>query len=338
AKPGVPIRNIFVFVTVMVILSTLSYYFFAGRRIFLYFIKQTLFEVLISILGLLYALPFDKPINYGSIRIGTLLVLCLFVNIIYILRNVPGVGLYISMFIATMMTILKASVVFVLFLVAFAVAFSMILSDMTIFRGFDIAIVTVLTMMTGEINYADTFSHLSSTGRLTGFKVELLLFGIMVIVVNIAFANLLIGLAVGDINEVKETASLNQAKNHFQLIIGSYESYPMFIKKIIHSPGLTIRKDKHSSYSQKQIWHNLTAKLKFIQEDKNEADQETNLKDLKTLVLRQQTEISRLKELIEDAKSDINFHGNINRTETKKLIDQVLQAIKADGSEKYSIG
>ena len=52
--------------------------------------------------------------------------------------------------------------------------------------------VTVVVMMIGEVGYYETFERLKATGRLQGFKVELVLFVAMIFVINIAFANLLV--------------------------------------------------------------------------------------------------------------------------------------------------
>ncbi|RDD41698.1 Transient receptor potential cation channel subfamily A member 1 [Trichoplax sp. H2] len=334
--PGVPIRNIFVFITVMIMICGFSYILASGRRIILHFLKQTMFELFVAVLGLLYALPFNKPIGYENIRIGALLILCLFINVIFIMRSFSRLGLYISMLITTITTIIRVSVVFILLLVAFAGAFAIILNDEATFRQFDAALVTILTMSAGELNYANTFHHLINTGRLTGFKIELILFAAMVVIINIAFSNLLIGLAVGDINEVRETASLNLAKSQYESIIGIYESYPIYLKKVLYSPGLIVRKDKNSSYLQKQTWHSLTDNIAMIQEEKDQVNPEFDWRSLNAFVLRQQTEIRLLKESIEDVKSDIKMISYSSHSETNKLIKQVLHMVQANGNEKVT--
>lgn len=63
-----------------------------------------------------------------------------------------------------------------------------------------------------------------------------------------------VGLAVGDIHKVRETASLAQLDSHLQLIIGSYESFPLFLRKKMYKSSVVVRLDKKSNIMQKVSW------------------------------------------------------------------------------------
>ncbi|RDD41929.1 hypothetical protein TrispH2_005811 [Trichoplax sp. H2] len=74
----------------------------------------------------------------------------------------------------------------------------------------------------------------------------------------------------------------------------------------------------------------------MIHDDKDEVNQEFDYKDLKASVSKQQTEISRLKELIEDIKSDFSITSHANHIETKKLFERILHAVEANGNGKVT--
>ncbi|RDD39278.1 Transient receptor potential cation channel subfamily A member 1 [Trichoplax sp. H2] len=326
--PGSFGRNLAVFITVTAMLTSLLYYLFAGKRVFLDLMKQNLFEVLIAAVGYVYCLPFNKPIDYSVIRVGAILVFLLFVNIILVLRNLYGIGLYIAMFLNIIKTIFMTSFVFMLFVVAFALSFTMILNDLPFFSSLDYSVVTVMTMMVGELGYYEAFERLKSTGRLQGFKIELLLFVAMIIVINIAFANLLVGLAVGDIHEVRESANLDQLDGQLQVIIGSYEAFPLFLKKKMYKSTLIFRIDQNTGLFKRRQWNFLTAYIKPVKEDSGDTCQESELTELKNRVAAQEIEMIRMKELLEDVKSDVNFQGTVARFENKEIMEQLQKISK----------
>lgn len=70
------------------------------------------------------------------------------------------------------------------------------------------ALVRVITMMVGDIGFAETFQLLYETGQLQNSGLALTLVVVFVVVMNIAFANLLVGyiIAYNNIPIIQYTA------------------------------------------------------------------------------------------------------------------------------------
>ena len=88
-----------------------------------------------------------------------------------------------------------------LFIIAFAMAFNMLMPSDNGFSMFSVSLLTTFVMMSGEIDFRDTF--LGSTPSAFHGLQRLFLF-VFLLLVGIAIMNLLTGLAVDDTNEIME--------------------------------------------------------------------------------------------------------------------------------------
>lgn len=93
--------------------------------------------------------------------------------------------------------------VFIFLIVGFALSFSVVFHENDQFRNFWTAIVKTMVMMTGEYEYADLFEKKTdenSSLLLTGQ----VLFLAFIMLVGISLMNLMIGLAVNDIQDLEK--------------------------------------------------------------------------------------------------------------------------------------
>ena len=89
-----------------------------------------------------------------------------------------------------------------LFIVAFAMAFSVLMSHDPGFTDIPNSLLTTFVMMTGEVDFRDTFLGYAASA---GFNfLQRLLLVVFLILVTIGITNLLTGLAVGDTAEIME--------------------------------------------------------------------------------------------------------------------------------------
>jgi transient receptor potential cation channel subfamily A protein 1 len=91
-----------------------------------------------------------------------------------------------------------------LFIVAFAMAFSVLMPQDQGFTSIPISLLTTFVMMTGEVDYRDTF--LGNTSSVGLHYVQKWFLVIFLILVTIGLTNLLTGLAVGDTAEIMKRA------------------------------------------------------------------------------------------------------------------------------------
>ena len=72
-------------------------------------------------------------------------------------RKVPFFGIYVVMFIDVSYTFIKVSVVVLLFIVSFALGFSVLLSNQEYFGNLIYSIIKTLIMTSGEMEYDNLF-------------------------------------------------------------------------------------------------------------------------------------------------------------------------------------
>jgi hypothetical protein len=88
----------------------------------------------------------------------------------------------------------------VLFIVAFAMAFSVLMSHDPGFTNIPNSLLTTFVMMTGEVDFRGTFLQ---NDAISGFHfLQRLLLVVFLILVTIGITNLLTGLAVGDTADI----------------------------------------------------------------------------------------------------------------------------------------
>jgi transient receptor potential cation channel subfamily A member 1 len=158
-------------------------------------------------------------------------------NLLLHLQRFDQVGIYVVMFLEILQTLIKVLAVFSILIIAFGLAFYILLSSIehpqanhVSFTSIPMSLMRTFTMMLGEINFVSTFVqplHLNylpfpyasftilceyihekrKLSFLRLFHISLVLF---MILMPILLMNLLIGLAVGDIESVRRNAQLKR--------------------------------------------------------------------------------------------------------------------------------
>lgn len=139
-------------------------------------------------------------------------------NLLVYVRRFGALGIYVLMMTDTLHTVFKVLSVFSIFIIAFALSFFVLLQDQVPFNTPARSLVKTLVMMTGEYEFDTIFLGGSNCTETTVGSGDCLRFASMaytlmvvfVIGMNIILMNLLIGLAVGDIEKVADHAALER--------------------------------------------------------------------------------------------------------------------------------
>ncbi|XP_032235182.2 transient receptor potential cation channel subfamily A member 1 isoform X2 [Nematostella vectensis] len=165
-------------------------------------------------------------------------------NLVLFLRRFEMIGLYIAMLLGVAKTVFRAFMAFSVFILAFAVAFSVLLNKQPSFRNFGYSILRVIVMTTGDLNYDDTFVNSvgkrDSAGSLLNpipLVAFLLLFFFIVFSV-IVMMNLLVGLAVGDIEAIRRQGTLNRLSMMVSYAASLEQKYPRFLLRRVYKDRL----------------------------------------------------------------------------------------------------
>ncbi|XP_026998616.2 transient receptor potential cation channel subfamily A member 1a isoform X2 [Tachysurus fulvidraco] len=164
---------------------------------------------------------------------GALASLISWVNLLLYLQRFQRFGIYVVMFREICRTLLSIIVIFVYLILAFALAFYALMIKQKHFGRVFLSLMQTFAMMAGEINYQDNFLKPYIAQQLPFPILTYLIFAWFVLLVPILLMNLLIGLAVGDIAEVKNNACLKQIGMQIELHTNLEERLPhWFMKRV----------------------------------------------------------------------------------------------------------
>ena len=117
------------------------------------------------------------------------------------------IGEYIHMAINVTKTLLKILLSFIPCFIAFTLTFNILMQSSEIFQSTKNTSLKVFVMMLGEFEFADYFTT-HEVSKIGGRNISVqLLFVLFVIYVCVIVVNLLIGLTVNDINDLKKKGS-----------------------------------------------------------------------------------------------------------------------------------
>ncbi|RDD41599.1 Transient receptor potential cation channel subfamily A member 1 [Trichoplax sp. H2] len=202
-------------------------------------LSSNVMEMLIGLVAVIFAI---LSLIYGSnivnAQAGAILAFTAMLTLILNLQSTKIFGQYIVMFLAVLKTVLRVMVLVIMVLAVFGISFQFAFNATQIipFSEALTAILGMFVMFVGEINFYTTFEprmRTLSPGHLVAIAILILSF---MIVVNITLSNLLIGLAVGDINKLQKDAELASVTQELVMIYDCHNLIPLFLRKAYYKP------------------------------------------------------------------------------------------------------
>ena len=126
--------------------------------------------------------------------------------------KLPIFDLYIQMFTTVSVNFLKFLVAYSCLLVAFGLSFVVLYGDQEAFNNVPKALLKTIVMMVGEIEYEDISQSISAP-----ITSHIMLFA-FIILMTVTLTNLLVGLAVSDIQALQASAGLNRLLRQTEII------------------------------------------------------------------------------------------------------------------------
>jgi len=146
----------------------------------------------------------------------------------FLIGRVPRFGKYVQMFRTVSMSVLNFMIAYIFLIFAFASAFMVLFPQHDAFAILPAAIIKLIVMMLGEIDYEDMYysqsehiinSTIETTTETQHFPVTAHFFlFLFTVLVSIILMNLLVGLAVSDIQGLSKSARLHQLIQQVNLI------------------------------------------------------------------------------------------------------------------------
>eukprot|EP00118_Oscarella_pearsei_P020982 m.233078 g.233078 ORF g.233078 m.233078 type:complete len:897 (+) comp40084_c0_seq19:912-3602(+) len=157
-----------------------------------------------------FVIPIGNTRNLYQLDVGAVCIFLAWMNFLLYLQRFEALGIYIVMFVEVLKTLLVVLGVFLVMIIAFGLSFYVILYPAEpSFTNIPKAFLTVFEVMLGEFSFKDYFILQNMEG-LHHPALTWAMFIVLLIFMPIIFMNLLIGLAVGDIDSVRKNAELKR--------------------------------------------------------------------------------------------------------------------------------
>ncbi|XP_002741541.2 transient receptor potential cation channel subfamily A member 1-like [Saccoglossus kowalevskii] len=208
---------------------------------------------------------FEKPCAMAW-RAGACAIFLAWITFILYVRRFDLFGIYVVMFFSVLKSLMKAIIVFILFAFAFGTAFFILFSRLEVFGDMPSSVMKVIVMTLGELDYTDIFY----AEDLAPFDVTAhVLFVIFIFLMPIVLMNLLVGIAVGDIDKVQKNAYLEKIEMDVDFIERIETNVPKVIQKCLY-----VRTETDEPNKNQDAWWMKISKI-LVRHQKNEEAIET---------------------------------------------------------------
>ncbi|CAG9838316.1 unnamed protein product [Diabrotica balteata] len=175
------------------------------------------------------------------------------VELMMIVGRFPVFGLYIQMFTTVAVNYAKFMLAYFCLFLAFSLSFGVIFANYKSFKDLKWVLLKVIIMMSGELEYEDVFFPDDKYEKIKYPYTAQLMYLCFVILVTIILTNLIVGLAVSDIQELQQSAGLDRLVRQAELV-AHLESMlfsklltciPYKVMKFLHNKALLLRSQHH---------------------------------------------------------------------------------------------
>ncbi|XP_064404178.1 transient receptor potential cation channel subfamily A member 1-like [Halichondria panicea] len=234
------------------------------------FLQATVWVNLLTVIFIYAFLGFPNPI--AAWPVGAFSCFFAWLSLLLSLEHLSLAGTIVKMFLEVAKTVFLVLCVSIFLLIAFAFAFYILAGSLSEFDNVGYAFLSVFGFMLGELPY-DMYIRQESAGYLAFGKIFLVFMMFLAILLSIVLANLLIGLAVGDIERVKLNAILQRKDIEVEFFSQLDASIPRGSLKRFSLPLYTVYPNKNRSIWSlwRDSWKWIEAQIEPEQSDNSSA-------------------------------------------------------------------
>ncbi|KAL1509630.1 hypothetical protein ABEB36_004339 [Hypothenemus hampei] len=154
---------------------------------------------------------YTGQVESWQVYFGAFAIICSWTNIMFLIGQLPIFGPYVEMFQKVQSEFQKLLLVFFPFLVGFTIGFCIIFPNSSTFYDPLIGLISALVMMTGDMNYNILldYSKEENSSIFARFTSQIV-YTFFLLFITIILMNLLVGIAVHDIQGLQKNADLSR--------------------------------------------------------------------------------------------------------------------------------
>ncbi|XP_023331663.1 transient receptor potential cation channel subfamily A member 1 homolog isoform X2 [Eurytemora carolleeae] len=157
---------------------------------------------------------------------NSVLITIAWLNLLTYMRQLPVIGSYIIIFHDVLRTFMSFILVFLIFVIAFALGFHMLFEYQEPFHNVSDALIKTVVMMSGEFDYENIFLRKNDGNGPVPFpEISYAVFVVFFVLLSIITLNLLIGLTVDDIKTFLDDADLEKIKMKLEYVLEIEKSW-----------------------------------------------------------------------------------------------------------------
>ncbi|EFN62634.1 Transient receptor potential channel pyrexia [Camponotus floridanus] len=163
-----------------------------------------------------YSIILISPARPWQHHVAAIGILLAWIELIIVIGYFPMFGLYIQMLTRVSINFFKLFTAYVVLIIGFAFGFNMLHNNYQSFTNPLISILKMIIMMSGELEFEDICLLFDKDLKYPGSMY--FIFFCFLLLVTIILMNLMIGLAVSDIPELRKRANLERLVHHVEVI------------------------------------------------------------------------------------------------------------------------
>ena len=202
-------------------------------------------------------------------------------------------GVYVTMFLTITRTVFQVLLICVFFIIAFGLSLYILAGNLTLYSTFGYSLFTNFGNMLGEIEYG-TFVQEGSRGNLPFDDLTFLFVVTLAILMAIVIVNLLIGLAVGDIENIRMNAIVEKRSIEVEVYTRLDYNLPRKFIKRVNKPSYTKYPNTSVSFVRK-IWRFFWRSIK----GEDAASGDKGNVELDTVFEQHRRELAQVKQQLE---------------------------------------
>lgn len=170
-------------------------------------------------------------------HVAAVVIFLVWLELMMIVGRFPMFGLYVQMFTKVAVNFAKFLLAYCCLLIAFGLSFGVLFNSYPAFQQIHWTLLKTITMMSGELEFEDIFYNNYKDSPIRFPYTSHAMFFAFVLLVTIILTNLLVGLAVSDIQGLQASAGLDRLTRQVELI-ARLES--LFFSKLLRPVPITL--------------------------------------------------------------------------------------------------